>query len=103
GVAWARRNPGRALGTGMAVAVLVLLVRWFIPDAVDTVTLERRDVVETLVTTGRVRSVSRAGVGAPLVGTVARVEVEEGDRVSAGQLILALEDAEQHAAVQEAR
>jgi HlyD family secretion protein len=81
----------------------VLLVQRFLPDAVATVTLERRAVVETLVTTGRVASVSRSAVGAPLTGTVARVEVEEGDHVSADELLLALEDAEPRAAVAEAR
>ena len=102
-VAWVRRRPGRALAAGLGAALLVLLVRWLVPTAVETVTLERREVVETLVTTGRVQSVSRTGVGVSLVGTVARVEVEEGDRVSAGQLLIALEDAELRASAAEAR
>lgn len=103
GVAWLRRNPVRALAAGLAAVLLVLAARWLIPDSMDTVALFRREVVETLVTTGRVQGVSRAGLGAPLVGTVAQVGVEEGDRVSSGQLLLALDDAEQHAAVEEAR
>jgi HlyD family secretion protein len=103
GVAWVRRNPGRGAAAAVGVAILVMVARWLVPDAVATVRLERREVVETLVTTGRVRSVSRTEVGAPLVGTVARVEVQEGDRVSAGQLLLRLDDAEPRAAAQEAR
>lgn len=103
GTAWVRRNPARASTAVVGTVLLLLVVWWLVPGAVDTVTLVRRDVVETLVATGRVRSVSRAAVGAPLVGTVARVEVEEGDRVAAGQLLLALEDTELRAAVEEAR
>jgi HlyD family secretion protein len=103
GVEWVRRHPIRALGTGVAAVLLVLAVRWLVPASVDTVTLSRQEVVETLVTTGRVQSVSRTGLGAPLVGTVVEVAVEEGDRVSSGQLLLALADAEQGAAVAEAR
>ncbi len=83
--------------------ILFFLVRWLIPDPVDTVTLERREVVETLVTTGRVRSISRSGIGVSMAGIVTRVEVQEGDRVSAGQLLFALEDAEPRASVEEAR
>jgi HlyD family secretion protein len=103
GVMWVQRNPVRSAATGVGVVLLVLVVRWLVPSTVDTVTLARREAVETLATTGRVQSVSRTGVGASLVGTVARVEVEEGDRVAAGQLLLALEDAEQRAAVEVAR
>src|SRR5690606_13240356 len=109
GAAWRRglarvwRNPGRALAAAAGAALLVLVVWWLVPDAVATVTLQRREVVETLVTTGRVRSASRTEVGAPLVGTVERVEVREGDRVAAGQLLLVLEDAEPRAAAAEAR
>jgi len=98
-----RHHPARALMAVVAVVFLVLVVRWLVPDRVDTVTPERREVVETLVTTGRVRSVSRAGIGVATVGTVARVAVDEGDRVSAGQVLFTLEDAEQRAAVDEAR
>lgn len=102
---WAsvRRQPGRAIVAVVAAVFLVLVVRWLVPDTVDTVTPERREVVETLVTTGRVRSVSRSGIGVATVGTVARVAVDEGDRVSAGQILFTLEDAEQRAAVDEAR
>jgi HlyD family secretion protein len=103
GVAWVRRRPGRALAAALGATLLVLVVRWLVPSGVDTVTVERREVVETLVTTGRVQGVSRAGVGVSLVGTVARIEVEEGDRVSAGQLLITLEDAELEASAAEAR
>ena len=102
-VAWVRRRPGRAVAAALGAALFVLVARWLTPSAVDTVALERREVVETLVTTGRVQGVSRSGIGVSLVGTVTRIEVEEGDRVSAGQILIALQDAELQASVAEAR
>lgn len=102
-VTWVRNNPRPAVFTAAGAVLLVLLVLWLLPTGVRTVTLERREVVETLVTTGRVRSVSRAQVGTSIGGTVDRVEVGEGDRVSADELVIALDDAEATAAVQEAR
>lgn len=87
----------------MGLVLTLLLLRWLIPETVHTVTMERQEVIETLVTTGRVRSVSRSALGAPLMGTVARVEVREGDRVAAGDVLVALEEAELQSAVDEAR
>lgn len=98
-----RKRPGRAVLLGVAAVAALILVFRAIPDRVQTVSPERREIVETLVTTGRVRTVSRAQVGAPLVGTVTRVAVREGDRVAAGALLVALDDAEARASVAEAR
>ena len=101
--AWVRAKPLRALLAAAGALTLLLLARWLVPDAVDTVKLERREVVETLVTTGRVRSVSRSGIGVSMPGIVTGVEAREGDRVAGGQLLLTLEDGEARASVEEAR
>lgn len=84
------------------VSVLAILV-WWLPTPVRTVTVQRQELTETLVTTGRVRSASRAGIGAPLVGTVEQVLAREGQRVGEGDLLVTLEDAEPRAAAAEAR
>jgi HlyD family secretion protein len=84
------------------VLASIVVLRW-IPDDVETVALERREVVETLVASGRVRSVSRASLGAGLVGTVDRVLVDEGDVVAADQPVILLDDRELTAAVAESR
>lgn len=102
-VSGVRHRPGRAVLIVVAAVLAVVVIRWLVPDRVEVVSPERRQVIETLVTTGRVRSVSRAQVGAPLVGTVTRVEVREGDRVAEGELLVALDDAEARSAVEEAR
>jgi HlyD family secretion protein len=102
---WAavRRNPRRAITVSAVIVAALILVLWWIPDGVDTVAAERREVVETLVSTGRVRSVSRTSLGASLVATVDRVLVEEGDNVAAGELVIELDSHELTAAAAEAR
>ncbi|HSH45306.1 MAG TPA: hypothetical protein VK966_05595, partial [Longimicrobiales bacterium] len=89
----ARRHPRRTAVLA-ALAVALILFLWWLPDRVDTVTVEPREVVETLVATGRVRSVSRTELGASLVGTVERVLVKEGDAVAADELVIELQDSE---------
>ena len=98
-----RRDPRRALAASALAVVALILVLWWLPDSVDTVRVERREVVETLVSTGRVRSVSRTSLGASMVGTVERVLVEEGDVVAAGEAVIVLESRELAAAAAESR
>lgn len=101
--AWAHEHRRSLLLGAAAALALFLLLRAIVPPAVDVVQVEPRPIVETLVTTGRVRNVSRAGVGAPVGGSVTRVLVREGTRVEAGQLLVQLEDAEAVAAARSAR
>jgi HlyD family secretion protein len=89
-------------------AVLVLLGIWrvtssFLGAPVPVDTAVRRDVVETLVINGRVLAPSKAGLGAQITGTVESVAVEEGARVSEGQLLVQLDDSEERSAVEKAR
>jgi HlyD family secretion protein len=80
---------------------IVFLIRT--PPRVETVSLERREVVETFVTTGRVRSAARVHIGTPIVGTVERVPADEGARVVAGQTLIVLNATELAAQTREAR
>ncbi len=59
--------------------------------------MERRELVQSVVATGRVRSLSTARLGSAVSGTVNRVAVREGDRVRPGQVLLQLDDAEARA------
>jgi HlyD family secretion protein len=65
--------------------------------------VERGDLVQTLVASGRVESPRRVDIGSPITGTVRTLAVREGDRVRAGQLLVALDDSELRAAAGQAR
>lgn len=86
--------------TLLAVAALLLTWwawSWIRPVALETVLVERRDLVQSVVATGRVRSLSTARLGSAVSGTVKSVTVREGDRVRPGQILLQLDDAETRA------
>jgi HlyD family secretion protein len=63
----------------------------------------RGELVEKVVTTGRVLAPARVQVGTTLMAQVADVNVDEGDRVRTGDLLVLLHDREQVAAVAQAR
>ena len=81
------------------VAVVVALGYWqgvpmlFGPQiAADTVS--RGDVIETVVATGSVQTPYRVQIQSQITGTVAAVAVDEGQRVTKGQLLISLENSE---------
>lgn len=82
---------------------IVLAVRWAVGPKVAAVAAARGDLVQTVVSTGRVITPSRVEIGSVLLGTVAAVEVREGAQVAPGQVMARLKDDEQRAAVQQAR
>lgn len=63
----------------------------------------RRPLIETVVVNGRVLAQWKSEVGSKVSGTVARVFVEEGDRVRAGQPLVQLNDREERAQADQAR
>ena len=65
--------------------------------------VERRDLLQTVVTTGRVTSLARVEVSSQIIGSVAAVRVEAGDRVKAGQILLQLRDDEARAALDQSQ
>ena len=70
---------------------------------VETARVERRDIVQSVVASGRIVTPHRVEVGAQVVGTVSRVAVEKGDSVKGGQVLLALESSEARAAEKQAQ
>lgn len=69
--------------------------------AVDRV--KRGDLIETVVATGNVETPYRVVIGSQIVGTVTQVQVDEGQRVTAGQPLIALDSRELIADVVQAR
>ena len=70
---------------------------------VEVVQPMRRELVQSLVVTGRVLAPSRIEIGTLTSGNVVEVLVDEGDVVRRGQLLLRLDEAEERAAVEQAR
>jgi HlyD family secretion protein len=70
--------------------------------AVDVVPVHAQSLVQTVIATGRVMSPARVDIGSVITGRVARVLVEEGARVAAGQALLELESSELVAALRQA-
>lgn len=73
------------------------------PAGVEVVRARRGPIVETLVASGRVRPASRVALAFETLGTVVSVSVSEGDHVRPGELLVQLDDASAHSAVEQAR
>ncbi len=94
-----RKLTGGVLMLIMSAAVIAVLPG----KKVAGFPVGRRDLLQTVVTTGRVTSLARVEVGSQILGSVAAVRVEAGDRVKAGQLLLQLRDDEVRAALDQAQ
>lgn len=69
---------------------------------VTVVTVVRSDILQTVVASGRVRMPARIEIGSLVLGQVTARLVEAGDRVSAGQVLLQLDDREARALADQA-
>ncbi len=79
-----------------------LLVRHWQGPRLAAYEVIARPLVQTVVATGRVVSVSRAQVGSQVSGVVVERRVREGDRVEAGDVLAVLRADDQQAALREA-
>jgi HlyD family secretion protein len=93
----------RVAGALVLFVLLALAGRSLRGRAVEAVLVERTDLLETLVVSGRVLARSKASLGSPVTGRVEAVLVDEGDRVEAGQLLVRLDEREAAAELAEAR
>jgi HlyD family secretion protein len=102
--AWPRRRIAIAGAVILGLAALAAGA-WRLESgpAVETLSVQRGDLRQSVVATGRVESPRRVDIGAVVTGTVVAVPVAEGQSVSAGTLLVKLDDAEPRAAVEQAR
>ena len=84
------------LATGFA------LFRWWQGPLLSGYTIASTPLVQTVVATGRVETVSRAQIGSEITGVVLKRLVQEGDQVSQGDLLLVLKSDELSAQVRQA-
>lgn len=87
---------------GASAIVALLGARRARGVAVDVVPVQAQALVQTVIATGRVMSPARVDIGSVITGRVARVLVEEGSRVEAGQALIELESNELVAALRQA-
>ena len=93
--------------SGIISVLLILIVsfavfRWWQGPVLTGFIVEPRPLVQTVVATGKVISVSRAQIGSEITGVVIDRLVKEGDRVSRGDLLLTLKADELSAQVRQA-
>lgn len=98
----------RAIRYKYIVMILLLLLaafgvfRWWQGPQVTGYTLEPMPLVQSVVATGQVITVSRAQVGSEVTGVVLERRVKEGDRVKPGDLLVVLKSDELAAQVRQA-
>jgi HlyD family secretion protein len=73
---WIRQHGGRLLwGLLSCWSWARHLLRWWLGPWVQTEAVQRRDLLQTVVASGRVETPHRVDMGAQITGTVARVPV----------------------------
>ena len=87
---WTRQYGGRLLWGLLALLLAAGALRWWLGPQVQTEVVQRRDVLQTVVASGRVETPHRVSIGAQITGTVARVPVTEGQVVQAGDVLVEL-------------
>jgi HlyD family secretion protein len=86
-------------GCAVLVGAGYLLFRVAVGPMVEVARVARREVVQSVVASGRVATPYRVDIGSQVVGTVAQVPVAEGQTGTAGQTLVALEASEARAGV----
>lgn len=97
-------RPTLTLGlAGMALTLATLMVVWWWPGPVVTTSeVVRRDMMQSVVVSGRVQNPFRLAIGSQVVGVVRGVPVREGQSVQANDLLIQLDDSESRAALAQA-
>ena len=98
---WARNWPVAGV---LIVGIAIVLggLRWLVGPEVAVYPVLRSDLVKTVVASGHVETPFRVEIASQITATVADVLVEEGQSVTAGQPLVALDQRELQAAVVQA-
>lgn len=100
---WIRQHGVKLLWGVLALFLGAALLRWWVGPQVQTEAVQRRDVLQTVVASGRVETPHRVNIGAQITGTVARVPVTEGQTVKAGDVLVELVGTELQSARRQAQ
>ncbi|HET7402627.1 MAG TPA: efflux RND transporter periplasmic adaptor subunit [Usitatibacter sp.] len=98
-----RRTTLAAVAAG--ALALAVLAGWRLAagPVVEAYAVERQDLLQAVVASGRVQSPRRVEIASSITGTVKSVPVAEGQAVGAGLLLVELDASEAQAAVDQAR
>lgn len=96
------RWPALALAAVLAAAGYMLIPTLLGPK-LAALAVTKSKLVQTVVASGHVESPARIEIGAQVIGQVVSVPVTEGQAVKAGDILIALDDHDERAAVQQAR
>jgi HlyD family secretion protein len=99
---WVRQHGGQLMLGLLALLLGAALWRWWMGPQVQTEAVQRRDLLQTVVASGRVETPHRVDIGAQITGTVARVPVAEGQVVKAGDVLIELGSTELQSAKRQA-
>jgi len=97
-----RRLAWIAASASLAIAIVVIVLVTTAGTEVEATPVVRADVVQTVVTSGRVLPPTETELGVPFSGTVREVLVDDGYRVEAGQVLIVIDDEAARAALEEA-
>ncbi|UCF68454.1 MAG: efflux RND transporter periplasmic adaptor subunit [Acidobacteriota bacterium] len=91
-----------AIVIGATVVAAVMSRRDSRPSPVETAKVERRQVIQTVHSTGRIQPVTQVNISADVSAKITRLPVEEGDWVEKGTFLLELDRERYIAAVESA-
>ena len=88
-------NKKRILITGVVIAALGIAAWWWMqpePVSISVVSVSRGEIVATVANTraGTVEACRRSGLSPAMGGQLANLPIQDGDRVSAGQVLFEL-------------
>jgi len=101
--AWRRWAPAAVALAAALLAASYFGAPYLFGPVVTTAKVERRDIVQTVVASGQIQTPYRVAVSSQITGVVADVPVAEGQDVKAGDLIIALDDADAREQVKSAQ
>jgi HlyD family secretion protein len=98
--AWVKRS---AFALAMLAAAGFIFRDQLFGPAVETYEVTRSDLVQTVVSSGRIMTPQRVSVGSVITAAVARIPVDEGQSVRRGDILIVLDDKDTRAALAQAQ